>query len=88
MFQTPFRTPHGEVNATPSRTPMIMSSAHSSNNQLALMNSNGVPQSPSVTTIRDKLSINPEDGLSGFEDKARQVLILNFLFKNYNFFKL
>ncbi len=65
MFQTPFRTPHGEVNTTPSRTPMITagSANNQANNQLALINSNGfVPQSPAITTIRDKLAINLSSG--------------------------
>ncbi len=78
MFQTPFRTPHGEVNATPSRTPMITagSANNQANNQLAL-NSNGfIPQSPAITTIRDKLAINPEEALSGFEDKQKKVKLI------------
>jgi len=75
MFQTPYRTPHGEITATPSRTP--------ANNQLALVvSANGVPQSPALTSIRDKLSINPEDGLTGFEDKERQKEYLNDLKKS------
>ena len=82
MFQTPFRTPHGEVNATPTRTPNMsgqpLALTHGNvNNSLALVNS--VPQSPSVMTIRDKLSINPEEALASFDDKAKQVSTLNTL---------
>ena len=51
MFQTPFRTPAGEVHATPVRaTPGTL---------------------PTQTPIRDKLSINPEDGLY-YDDKLKQ----------------
>lgn len=68
MFQTPFRTPHGEVHATPSRTPLAKSNA------LAVVG--GVPSSTAQvgpTSVRDKLSINPEEALVGLEDKAKQV---------------
>jgi pre-mRNA-splicing factor CDC5/CEF1 len=51
MFQTPFRTPAGEVHATPSRaTPGAL---------------------PGQTPIRDKLNINPEEGLY-YDDKLKQ----------------
>lgn len=65
MFQTPLRTPHGEITATPSRTPLAITSG---------------AQTPSVT-VRDKLSINPEDGLIAYEDKSRQKDYLNQLKK-------
>ncbi len=89
MFQTPFRTPHGEVNATPSRTPMIMA-AGQSNNQLALMHKNGsdVPQSPAIATIRDKLAINPEDSLAGYEDKQKKVFFNRKVFTFYSNYQL
>jgi pre-mRNA-splicing factor CDC5/CEF1 len=64
MFQTPFRTPHGEINATPLRTPMNAG-------QTPLTNA----------TVRDKLNINPEDGLYAMEDKAKQKEYLNELKK-------
>jgi hypothetical protein len=71
MFQTPFRTPHGEVNATPTRTPLV-----ANNKQLSIINENSkmssAPPTPSMT-IRDKLSINPEEALINFDDKTKQV---------------
>ena len=72
MFQTPFRTPHGEVSATPSRTPMI----HNKNaGALVLASQGNVPQTPQTPgmSVRDKLSINPEDAFSSYDDKMKQV---------------
>lgn len=64
MFQTPFRTPHGEVNATPSRTPLAKGA-----------NLSDIPVAAQVgpTSVRDKLNINPEEGLIALEDKTKQV---------------
>ena len=64
MFTTPFRTPHGEVNATPTRTPM----AKNENSGALVLANQSVQQTPG-TNIRDKLSINPEEGL--LDDKVR-----------------
>jgi pre-mRNA-splicing factor CDC5/CEF1 len=64
MFQTPFRTPHGEISATPLRTPL-----------------NGGQTPLTNATVRDKLNINPEDGLYAMEDKAKQKEYLNELKK-------
>jgi pre-mRNA-splicing factor CDC5/CEF1 len=58
MFQTPYRTPAGEVHATPTRTPGVL---------------------PGQTPIRDKLSINPEDGLY-YDDKLKQVFTFLTIF--------
>lgn len=71
MFQTPLRTPHGEVNATPSRTPLAK------NNAVAIPSTVGSTAVNQVgpTSVRDKLNINPEEGLIGLEDKAKQVKI-------------
>jgi len=92
MFQTPFRTPHGEVNATPSRTPLAISNDSFNTNNInagALVavdsKNNGVniPESPVSVSIRDKLSINPEDSFSGFgEDKEKKRDNLNMLKKS------
>lgn len=57
MFQTPFRTPQGELITTPSRT----------------LTTSGTP------SVRDKFSINPEEGFSALENKARQKDYLNQL---------
>jgi pre-mRNA-splicing factor CDC5/CEF1 len=71
MFQTPFRTPHGEITATPTRTPrdMALVAMNQATNEKSHING---PHTPSVSTIRDKLSINPEEALSVYEDKASQ----------------
>lgn len=90
VFQTPFRTPHGEVNATPSRTPLALSNDGFNTNNNALVavdkdsNGNKVPESPGLVSVRDKLSINPEDSLaSGFgENKEQKRDNLNKLKKN------
>lgn len=73
VFQTPFRTPHGEVHTTPSRTPQALAISNSSfqKNDGAIVSVGQVPQSPASVSVRDKLSINPEDGLTEFEDKER-----------------
>jgi len=73
VFQTPFRTPHGEVHTTPSRTPQALALSNSSfqKNDGAIVPVDQVPQSPASVSVRDKLSINPEDGLTEFEDKER-----------------
>jgi pre-mRNA-splicing factor CDC5/CEF1 len=69
MFQTPFRTPHGEISATPSRTPL-----HNGTTPSAASNGgNMLP--PGQTPIRDRLSINPEEGLYNYDDKVKQVCI-------------
>ncbi len=85
MFQTPFRTPHGEITATPTRTPRDMSSAlvpiNQGNDKSMISQSNGSLQTPSVSTIRDKLSINPEEALSAYDDKAGQRQYLDQLKK-------
>lgn len=82
MFQTPFRTPHGEVNATPTRTPMIGGS--STSNALAIMNGSSEMDSQSIaSSVRDKLSINPAEGLAFNynDDKAKHREYLNELKK-------
>jgi pre-mRNA-splicing factor CDC5/CEF1 len=85
MFQTPFRTPHGEITATPTRTPRDMSSAlvpiNQANDKSMISHLNGSLQTPSVSTIRDKLSINPEEALSAYDDKAGQRQYLDQLKK-------
>ncbi len=73
MFQTPFRTPHGEITATPTRTPLV-----NGGKQLAIGMGNEGPVAvsnlpASGLTIRDKLNINSEDAFSSMEDKAKQV---------------
>lgn len=78
MFQTPFRTPHGEVHATPSRTPLAKSNAVVAVGDAAasLGSTGAVPTSQQAvgpTSVRDKLSINPEEALVSLEDKAKQV---------------
>lgn len=78
VFATPFRTPHGEINQTPSRTPgqtpggplPITADGYGSNR--ALVPVGGVPGTPGVA-VRDKLSINPEDAFHEIEDKEKQV---------------
>lgn len=87
MFQTPFRTPHGEVNATPSRTPLALTNEtggfNSSHQALVPVNDNNNVgnETPSVS-IRDKLAINPDETFSGFEDKEKLRDNLNQLKKN------
>lgn len=86
MFQTPYRTPHGEVNATPSRTPLAKNSAAlaitgASDAVAANGTISGSSQPVGPTSVRDKLSINPEEALISLEDKAKQVSDRNFLFK-------
>lgn len=76
VFQTPFRTPSGEVHATPSRTPQALAISNSSfqkDTEGAIVPVGQVPQSPASVSVRDKLSINPEEGLTEFEDKERIV---------------
>lgn len=80
MFQTPFRTPHGEVNATPSRTPLAKANALAvvaSTDTTGALATNGTIVSASQpvgpTSVRDKLNINPEEALISLEDKAKQV---------------
>lgn len=79
MFQTPFRTPHGEVSATPSRTPMIRDKDAGA---LVLASQGGkavaAPQTPSMS-VRDKLNINPEEAFSAYDDKLKQRDHLNEL---------
>lgn len=87
VFNTPFRTPHGEVSATPGRTPLAIAGTPSANssNGLSLVPV-GAGQTPSdqagmlpAGVVRDKLAINPEENL-GFEaDKERQREHLNSL---------
>jgi pre-mRNA-splicing factor CDC5/CEF1 len=67
MFQTPFRTPHGEISATPSRTPL---------QNLNTPSVNGAMLPPGQTPIRDRLSINPEEGLYNYDDKLKQVSVM------------
>lgn len=84
VFNTPFRTPHGEVSATPGRTPLAI--AGSSSMSLVPVGAGGgqTPSSDAVSSggvVRDKLAINPEENL-GFEDKERQREHLNSLKKS------
>ena len=76
MFLTPFRTADGEISATPSRTPHVSSALAIVNNGSEESKAMALAQQTptTVATIRDKLSINPEEGLAGFDDKARQVM--------------
>ena len=89
MFQTPFRTPHGEITATPTRTPRDMSSAlvpvnNRDDMSSSMMSQSNGSQTPSVATIRDKLSINPEEALAGYDkkDKAGQKQYMDQLKKS------
>ena len=59
MFQTPFRTPQGELITTPSRN--LTTSA--------------------TPSVRDKFSINPDEGFSALENKTRQKEYMNELKK-------
>ncbi|CAF0824007.1 unnamed protein product [Brachionus calyciflorus] len=61
MFQTPYRTPHGEIIATPSRTPGANTGA--------------------ALSVRDNLSINPEEGFNAMETKNKKKEFLNELKK-------
>lgn len=83
MFQTPFRTPHGEVTATPTRTPRDMSMALVSASGGGQDSTGRVTHTPSVTSVRDKLSINAEEALAaGYDDKASQRQYLEQLKKS------
>lgn len=58
MFQTPFRTPTGEINATPLRTP----------------NGIVATQGSQTPALRDKLSINPDEAFSNDDKiKQREI---------------
>ncbi|RNA45152.1 cell division cycle 5 [Brachionus plicatilis] len=61
MFQTPFRTPQGELVATPSRS-IVSGSA--------------------TPSVRDKFSINPDEGFTAMENKARHKEYLGELKKS------
>lgn len=80
MFTTPFRTPHGEVQATPTRTP---SRQASNTTALVAVGGEGQEQTPAVpgtpsssslnlaANVRDKLAINPEDSLVSVADQEQ-----------------
>ena len=70
MFHTPFRTPQGEITATPSRTPLKSDS-------MALALPLGA-QSPALSTVRDKLSINPDEAFA-YDDKGKKKELLTQL---------
>lgn len=86
VFNTPFRTPHGQVSATPGRTPLAIAATPSSgtSNGLSLVPVSGGPPASehgsvvSSGVVRDKLAINPEESL-GLEDQERQREHLNSL---------
>jgi hypothetical protein len=73
MFQTPFRTPHGEVNATPSRTPGAGNKQNVGGTVAIVGQPNTSQQVVGPTSVRDKLSINPEEGILSYDDKSKQV---------------
>lgn len=89
VFNTPFRTPHGQVGATPGRTPLAIAGTPSNgagnNMSLVAVSGGQTPSEPgslmSSGVVRDKLAINPEESL-GFEDKERQREQLNSLKKS------
>lgn len=62
VFSTPFRTPKGQESLTPARlTPAVLTPSPKPGLSA---------QTPSATPLRDKLNINPEEGLNFGESQA------------------